>query len=184
MAVKHNIWEPITLNKGGPKLSHLCFADDIVLFGKVSMEQVELTRGILELFCWCSSQKVSYDKSCIYFSENVNFSRKRALSEALGMRLTLNLGKYLGVPLLHGRTKTEDFQFIIDRMMSRLSTWKARNLSLAGRVTLTQSALTSIPTYIMQTMRIPLRVCDKIDSICRSFIWGGNNSGKKIHLLS
>ncbi|KAL4391935.1 hypothetical protein AHAS_Ahas03G0294800 [Arachis hypogaea] len=69
-------------------------------------------------------------------------------------------------------------------MMSRLSTWKARNLSLAGRVTLTQSTLASIPTYIMQTMRISLRVCDKIDSICRSFVWGGNNSGKKIHLLS
>ncbi|XP_015956485.1 uncharacterized protein LOC107480819 [Arachis duranensis] len=82
--VKHNIWEPITLNRGGPKLLHLCFADDIVLFGKASMEQVELTRSILELFCRCSGQKVSYDKSCVYFSENVNFSRKGALSEALG----------------------------------------------------------------------------------------------------
>ncbi|KAL4343507.1 hypothetical protein AHAS_Ahas11G0085300 [Arachis hypogaea] len=95
----------------------------------------------------------------------MNFSRKRELSEALGMRLTSNLGKYLGVPLLHGRTKIEDFQFIINRITSRLSTWKAHNLSLAGRVTLTQSALALIPTYIMQTMRIPMRVCDKIDSI-------------------
>ncbi|RYQ97763.1 hypothetical protein Ahy_B08g093845 [Arachis hypogaea] len=183
-ALNQNFWEPMVLNRGGPKLSHLCFADDIVLFGKASMEQVEVVWGILDLFCKCSGQKVNYVKSCVYFSNNMCFARKKELSDALGMRLTNNMGKYLGVPLLHGRSKKEDFQFILDRMANRLSSWKAKNLSLAGKVTLTQSALASIPSYVMQTMKLPLSICDSIDKICRNFLWRSVSSGRKLHLMS
>ena len=40
LAVENKIWEPIQLSRSSPTLSHLCFADDLVLFAKASMEQV------------------------------------------------------------------------------------------------------------------------------------------------
>ena len=36
----------------------------------------------------------------------------------------------------------------------------------------------------MQTCKIPLSICDKIDKICRAFIWSGPTDQKKLHLLS
>ncbi|KAL4380553.1 hypothetical protein AHAS_Ahas04G0045000 [Arachis hypogaea] len=44
-------------------------------------------------------------------------------------------------------------------MMSQLSSWKARNLLLVSRVTLPISALATISSYAMQTIRIYPSVC-------------------------
>ena len=32
-------------------------------------------------------------------------------------------------------------------------------------------------------MRLPNAICNKIDQICRQFIWGSSNIKKKIHLI-
>ena len=90
----------------------------------------------------------------------------------------------MGVPFIYDCYKSSDFQFIIDKLMKRLNGWKSNSLSLAGRVTLAKSALSTIPSYVMQTMKIPIGVCNKIDRICRNFIWGTNENRRKIHLVS
>ena len=66
----------------------------------------------------------------------------------------------------------------------RLNGWKSRCLSLAGRVTLAKSALASMPSYVMQTVELPNSVCSRIDRICRNFIWGSNESNRKVHLIN
>ena len=81
-----------------------------------------------------------------------------------------NLGRYLGVPLFHEKCKKEDFQFVLDHMQNKLNGWKVNSLSLARRITIAQFALATVPSYIMQTVKIPTSVCLKIDSICRNFI--------------
>ena len=55
---------------------------------------------------------------------------------------------------------------------------------MAGKVTLAKSALATIPSYIMQSMRIPNTVSTKIDCICRQFIWGASNVKRKVHLIN
>nr|XP_025692428.1 uncharacterized protein LOC112794656 [Arachis hypogaea] len=106
-AVNQNFWEPMVLNRGGPKLSHLCFADDIVLFGKASMEQVEVVRGILDLFCKCSGQKnflwgsvssgrkphlISWEKVCLPKSQGgLGLRPARVLNNANLMKLAWKL---------------------------------------------------------------------------------------------
>ena len=67
LAVSHKIWEPITLGRNGPKISYLCFADDLVLFAKASLDQVQVVKGILDLFCNSSGQKVNLNKSYVFF---------------------------------------------------------------------------------------------------------------------
>ncbi|XP_057747786.1 uncharacterized protein LOC130966983 [Arachis stenosperma] len=177
-------WEPIMLSRGGPKISHLCFADDLVLFAKADMKQVQIIKNALSLFCGCSGQKVNLGKSCVFFSSNVNHNTRHHLSQELGINLTVNLGKYLGVPLIHERCNKQHFQFIIDKMQSKLSSWNRKTLSLAGRCTLIQSILATIPSYCMQTMKIPAAVCQKIDKICKDFLWESSEGERKIHLLN
>ena len=69
-------------------------------------------------------------------------------------------------------------------MTQKLNGWKTRCLSLARRVTLAKAALATIPSYIMQIVKLPKIVCTKIDCICFQFIWGSSNYKKRVHLVS
>ena len=52
-------------------ISHLFFADDLILFAKVDEDSCEAISEVLDEFCEESGQKVSVEKSRIYFSPNV-----------------------------------------------------------------------------------------------------------------
>lgn len=43
---------------------------------------------------------------------------------------------------------------------------------------LTQSVVTSLPTYYMQTMLLPKYVCNRLESDLRKFIWGADVDGR------
>ncbi|KAG4921075.1 hypothetical protein JHK86_049888 [Glycine max] len=72
---------------------------------------------------------------------------------------------------------------MIDKIKKRLSGWKSRNLSLAGRVTLPQSSLLSILAYIMQITPLPASACKDIENLCQYFIWGSTHDRRKVHLI-
>ncbi|CAN1147835.1 Putative ribonuclease H protein At1g65750 [Linum perenne] len=60
-------------------------------------------------------------------------------------------------------------------MDQKLTGWKASSLSLAGRVTLAQSVISAIPSYIMQTSMQHSHICSEIDkkAICTPKSKGG-----------
>lgn len=60
---------------------------------------------------------------------------KASISNILGFGRTLNLG----VQISHGEIPMETVREIFDKVMARLSGWKGKFLSLAGRATLIQS---------------------------------------------
>ena len=99
-----------------------------------------------------------------------------SISAELGIPLTDDLGKYLGIPTINGRVSRNTFHFILDRIDKKLTGWKAKVLSMAGRATLVQSLISSIPYYSMQTTRLPRPVCDDIDRKSRKFLWGGSKN--------
>ncbi|CAL1392740.1 unnamed protein product [Linum trigynum] len=98
--------------------------------------------------------------------------------------MTQDLGKYLGVPVLHGRVTKHTYKYIIDLIDQRHAGWKAENLSLASRVTLAISVLNAIPSYVMQTSMLPSGICDYMDRKIRAFIWGSQEGRRRIHLIN
>lgn len=64
-------WKGIRLSRYGPLLSHLFFADDLVLFSEASQDQIEVIKEFLEVFSVASGQKVSLSKSHIFFSKRL-----------------------------------------------------------------------------------------------------------------
>ncbi|KAA3475886.1 RNA-directed DNA polymerase (Reverse transcriptase) [Gossypium australe] len=181
--MKAGIWDPIRLSRFGPPVSHLFFADDLVIFCKARMDQACYLKSIITLFCEISGHKISARKSNIFFSKNTEDESRNQISQLFGFHEVQNLGKYLGVPLLHDRVTKNTLNFVVDKIRRKLQSWDARKLSIAGRITLAQSVLLSIPSYFMQTMMIPKGVCENIEKIVRHFIWGGTGEKSKMALV-
>ncbi|CAL1412960.1 unnamed protein product [Linum trigynum] len=182
-AVRDKQWKPIRLSPRGPALSHLFFADDLVLFAEAEGSQIRVVKSCLDEFCASSGQRVSYDKSVLYVSPNIRQDRARRLSDKVAIPLVTNLGRYLGIKAIHGRVTKSRYQALILRIQKKLAPWKARRLSLAARLTVTRSVSPAIPTYSMQSELIPKNVCNAIDKINRDFIWGKEEDKGKLHLV-
>lgn len=83
------------------------------------------------------------------------------------------LGRYLGFKIFQGRIKKDDFAGVLNRVNSKLSSWKGRLLNKPGRLTLANVVLTSIPSYGMQIQWFPQSVSNQLDKTVRNFIWKG-----------
>lgn len=57
-------------------------------------------------------------------------------------------------------------------------------ISLAGWVTLAQSFLMIIPTYAMQTTKIPKHTCKELERAAKKFVWGDAKETLKLSMTS
>lgn len=176
-------WKLIRASRDGPLLSNLFFADDIILFAEASIDQAHVIHDCLDKFCRASGQKVSFPKSCVYFSKKINDDLQVEISNALCMKATNDLGMYLGMPTLTSRVTKDTFSHLCEKIDGRLAGWKTTYLSLAGRITLAKSTVSTMAYYSMQTAKIPRSICDDIDRKTRRFIWG-NEDKRSVHLIS
>lgn len=65
------LWRGVRVSRNGPSLSHLFFADDMILFGEASEAQLKVMMDCINRFCASSGQRVNLSKSSIFFSKNV-----------------------------------------------------------------------------------------------------------------
>lgn len=175
-------WDPIRMSATSPHLSHLLFADDVLLFTKAKKSQIRFIKDLFDRFSKASGLKINLSKSRAFYSSGIPHHKINNLTSLSGIRCTTSLDKYLGFPILKGRPKRSDFNFIIDKMHTRLASWKSKLLNKPGRLTLATSVLSSIPAYYMQINWLPQSICDSIDQTTRNFIWRGSND-KGIHLV-
>ncbi|CAA7018822.1 unnamed protein product [Microthlaspi erraticum] len=183
MAVVEKKWKPIRLSRRGPHLSHVCFADDLILFAEASIAQIRVIRRILEQFGVASGQ-VSLEKSKIYFSENVNREMGKLISDESGTGAIRDLGKYLGMPVLQKRINNNTSGKVLKKVSSRLAGWKGQMRSLAGRITLTKAVLSSITVHTMSSIMLPQSTLARLDKTLRSFLWGDSIDRRRQHLVS
>ncbi|PNX85610.1 ribonuclease H, partial [Trifolium pratense] len=181
--VEASYWKPMRAGRSGPHISHLLFADDLLLFAEASIEQAHCVMHCLDQFCQASGQKINNEKTQVYFSKNVDQHTKDDILQHTGFTHVNSLGKYLGANIAPGRTRGK-FQHIIGKLQNKLSGWKHQCLSLAGRLTLTKSVLSSIPYYHMQYAKIPKTMCDEMEKIQRGFLWGDTEQKRKPHLIN
>ena len=88
--------------------------------------------------------------------------------------------KYLGIRIRGNPRKNEFLNPIIHKIQSRLSIWKGKLLSIAGRLCLIKSVTSALPLFYFSFFKAPKQVCKAIRSIQLNFLWGWGSEGKKI----
>ena len=106
----------VPTSKKGPKLSHLFFADDSLLFCKAnSVEWRQLTK-LLEEYEIALGQKLNKDKTSIFFSRNTSPAKREEVTRLSSLNATNCYEKHLGLPTMVGRSKYKAFKGIKERV--------------------------------------------------------------------
>lgn len=179
--VSHSKWKPLYLSKNGPPLSHLLFADDIILYAKTDKTSTKTITDILTYFSRISGQKVNSSKSKLFFSPSTPSNTKQFIISSLVILDTNHLGKYLGFPLTSKLSSTSVLIFLIENIHNKLHSWENRFLSIAGKTTLIKSTLANIPICVMQFIKLPEYTLQTINKISHNFLWGSTTSKRKLH---
>ena len=135
-------------------LSHLLFANDTLILGSKSWDNVRALRVILVLFKVVSGLKVNFHKRLlagIILSDSW-------LTEAASV-LSCKMGKvsflYLGFPINGNPRRLSFWELVVNHIKSRLSGLQSRFLSFGGHLILVKSVLTALPIYALSFFKAP-----------------------------
>ena len=96
-----------SLCRNGPKLTHLFFADDSLLFCRANSRECSKVMDLLSMYEEVSGQKINRDKTALFFSKSVTEADRQIIKGVLGVREIQHYEKYLGLPSLTGRAKRQ-----------------------------------------------------------------------------
>ena len=113
----------------GPRVSHLFFANDSILFCWVKKEECQKILDILAIYERGSGQKINRDKTNILFSSNTTLDMKNRIQTILGVPTIRQYEKYIGLPALVQRAKKQSLIYIKERVWKKLQGWKEKLLS-------------------------------------------------------
>lgn len=182
-ATVSSAWNPFWLGRKKVSISHLLFADDILLFGEVNHGKISSLKSILDSFCFMSGQTVSIDKSRVLFSKNTSIDDGSMFCNSMLIKEAPDLNPYLGFPISGSRPTKSSVKFIMDKILGKLASWKTKFLSKAGRLCLISSVLNTMPNYYMQCLLLPESILKSINSSFARFLWGKDGDQRGIHLL-
>ncbi|KAF5464536.1 hypothetical protein F2P56_014607 [Juglans regia] len=100
--------------QGAPLISHLLYADDIIVFANGGRSSIKRISDIFNIYEEWSGQRVSKEKSAIFFSKNMSLSRRRSLLQLTSFSEGCFPAKYLEVPLISGCMKITYVDELLD----------------------------------------------------------------------
>ena len=77
-----------------------------------------------------------------------------------------------------------DCRLLVEKITKNIATSATRNTSYARRVALIHSVLLGIYTFWATIFILPKSVIKEVNSKCRNFLWGADETYKKIPYIS
>ena len=173
----------VAVSRGALSISHLFFADDSIIFCRVSILECERVLKVLEDYERDSGQKVNKEKIALYFSKNTR-EMQNQVQQMFEAEIVRQHEKYLGFPPLVGRGKRKAFSRIKDQVGRKIAGWKGNLLSNAGREILIKAVAQATPPYTMSVFKLPDSLCKELNSMMGNFWWGQKGRERRMAWVS
>lgn len=115
---------------------------------------------------------MNFEKSVLHCSPNTPRYVINSINAICGSPVSDNLGDYLGMPLIQSRVTKSTYAGIVDKVQKKLTSWKSKVISMFGKTTLIQAVTSIIPSYAMQTIKLPVSICVDLDKLKMNFFYG------------
>ncbi|CDP11300.1 unnamed protein product [Coffea canephora] len=175
---------PYATPRGCRTVTHLAFADDVIIFVRGDRRSVGNLVHFLNLYQTATGQRVNNHKGLFISSRRCGSGQIRRIQQMTGFRHGALPLSYLGCNLYAGRRKKVYFQFLIDKFITKLAGWQKKLLSQGGRLILIKHVLSAIPTHVLAIMDPPSGVLKELEQIMANFFWGQTELGPKHHRRS
>lgn len=153
------------------------YADDTLLILPADSSQLTNLKQLLNTFAISTGLKVNYGKSSMV-PINVDPMKMVELAQVFGCQIVQMPFTYLGLPLGTTRPSVIEFMPILNRMERHLM-GISRMLTYAGRLILVNSIYSSMPTFYMCTLKLPIEILDQIERYSKYCLWNGGDLSKK-----
>lgn len=152
------------------KLTHLCFADDLLVFCNGDIDSVQIIHScILEFFAY--SGLYLMQPKVIVFLQMLNHLKRMLFLVVLDIPWVLFLSDSLGSHLLHLNWLTKIAYHLLRG--HKFSSWTNCTLSYSGRLQLIKSVLFSIQSFWAAHFILPKGVLKAIQQVLCRFLWKG-----------
>lgn len=155
------------------------YANDLILITQASRKiahNIKLYFSIYERLSW---QCANNSKSKIFFLDRFNKRLGRSICNILNFKSSSFPFTYLGILISHKRMFISHFNAMVERFERVTSNWRHSHIPSAGKSTLINSSIISIPLYYLFVYIIPGTMLDRIFKTVRKFFWskGGDRKG-------
>ena len=103
-ANEEGVIKGVPTSKRGPRISHIFFADNSLLFCRSTPTQWESLTGVLKVYEEASGQRLNNNKTSIFFGRNTVVEDKRKILEISGLPDSQRYDTYLGLPAVVGKS--------------------------------------------------------------------------------
>lgn len=136
------------------------------------MSEVSCFKECLDKYALWSGQLLTRHKSAVHCSSNISPQAAMGLASLLGLQCLPTKLQHLGLPLIFPNARSSILVAPHDRIISKISGWKAKLLSYASRTTLISAVASALPSYNMSSLLLPLDWCKMMDRQFKNFWWG------------
>ncbi|CAA7020439.1 unnamed protein product [Microthlaspi erraticum] len=160
------------------ELTHLSFADDLLIFLDGSLNSVQGVFSVLKKFEELSGLAVNISKTSMFCS-GVHQVVLADIKSYVGLSPSSLPIRYLGLPLCTRKLSVADSDPLITQIRNKLNSWTHRTLSLADRYTLLSMVIPGIVGFWSSAFFLPKAVIRRINSLSSAFFWHGSTDSAK-----
>lgn len=153
------------------------YADDTLIIMEGCEEQLASLKGIFDTFASSTGIKVNFSKS-LMVPVNITEERLFTLANCFGCSTRTLPFTYLGLPLGTVKPTIQEFLPLVKKCKARLLV-TSNMLSQAGKLIMVNSVISSLPTFLMSTMKLPITIIKQIDKYRKHCLWRGSDINSK-----
>ncbi|XP_024009427.1 uncharacterized protein LOC112084509 [Eutrema salsugineum] len=163
-------------NTADLEISHLMFADDVMIFFDGSSSSLHGISETLDDFASWSGLHMNQDKTQLFVA-GLNHDETTAIASYGFPNGTLPI-RYLSLPLMHRKLRLSEYTPLLDKIARNFRAWSVKFLSFAGRLQLISSVIVRVVNFWISTFILPKGCIKKIESLCTRFLWAGKIDGR------